>query len=32
VEAPWAYGKKGIDGVIPPNANLNFEIELISID
>ncbi|GAB5591477.1 Putative ubiquinone biosynthesis monooxygenase [Umbelopsis nana] len=32
VEAPWAYGKKGVDGVIPPNANLNFEIELVSID
>ncbi|CAM0138302.1 FK506-binding protein 2B [Umbelopsis sp. WA50703] len=32
VEAPWAYGKKGIEGVIPPNANLNFEIELVSID
>ncbi|KAG2182417.1 hypothetical protein INT43_007347 [Umbelopsis isabellina] len=32
VEAPWAYGKKGIEGVIPPNANLIFEIELVSLD
>ncbi|KAI9286916.1 FK506 binding protein 3 [Umbelopsis sp. AD052] len=32
VEAPWAYGKKGVEGVIPPNANLIFEIELVSID
>jgi FKBP-type peptidyl-prolyl cis-trans isomerase FkpA len=29
--AATAYGKRGAGGVIPPDANLSFEIELIDI-
>eukprot|EP01117_Protostelium_nocturnum_P004047 TRINITY_DN15320_c0_g1_i1.p1 TRINITY_DN15320_c0_g1~~TRINITY_DN15320_c0_g1_i1.p1 ORF type:complete len:231 (+),score=109.97 TRINITY_DN15320_c0_g1_i1:32-694(+) len=32
IEPHWAYGKKGIEGRIPPNSVLIFEVELLSID
>mmetsp|Transcript_17631 Transcript_17631/g.33700 ORF Transcript_17631/g.33700 Transcript_17631/m.33700 type:complete len:132 (+) Transcript_17631:157-552(+) len=31
IQAEWAYGKKGCPPVIPPNAALVFEMELVSI-
>ncbi|KAJ3181639.1 FK506-binding protein 2B [Gaertneriomyces sp. JEL0708] len=32
IESEWAYGKKGVEGKIPPNTELTFEVELIGID
>ncbi|PVV03082.1 hypothetical protein BB560_002447 [Smittium megazygosporum] len=33
IESEWAYGKKGHpEAGIPPNTNLTFEVELVSID
>jgi len=29
IEAEWAYGKNGIPGTVPPNADLIFDIELL---
>eukprot|EP01099_Mayorella_cantabrigiensis_P000471 TRINITY_DN1220_c0_g1_i1.p1 TRINITY_DN1220_c0_g1~~TRINITY_DN1220_c0_g1_i1.p1 ORF type:complete len:231 (-),score=99.43 TRINITY_DN1220_c0_g1_i1:70-732(-) len=32
IKAEYAYGKKGIEGKIPPNSNLIFDVELVRID
>lgn len=31
ISSQYAYGAEGIDGVIPPNADLIFDVELIDI-
>ena len=31
VPAAFAYGKKGIPGLIPPNTDLHLEIEMLNI-
>jgi len=32
IDADWAYGKKGIEGKIPPNSVLVFEVELLTVE
>lgn len=31
IQPEWAYGKKGLEGKIPPNSVLTFEVELVSV-
>jgi len=31
IQPDWAYGKKGLEGKIPPNSTLTFEVELVNI-
>jgi FK506-binding protein 3 len=31
IDPDWAYGKKGVEGRIPPNSVLIFEVQLIDI-
>lgn len=32
ITSDYGYGARGAGGVIPPNANLNFEVELLAIN
>jgi FK506-binding protein 1 len=32
ISSDYGYGSKGAGGVIPPNADLNFEVELLGIN
>ena len=32
IEAEWAYGRKGLEGKIPPNTPLVFEVDLVGIE
>jgi len=32
ITSDYGYGARGAGGVIPPNADLNFEVELLGIN
>ncbi len=32
ITSDYAYGPRGAGGVIPPNADLNFEVELLRLN
>jgi FK506-binding protein 3 len=31
IQSEWAYGKKGVEGKVPPNSTLIFHVELVSV-
>jgi FK506-binding protein 3 len=31
IQPEWAYGKKGVEGKVPPGATLTFQVELVSL-
>jgi FK506-binding protein 1 len=32
ITSDYGYGREGAGGVIPPNADLNFEVQLLEIN
>ena len=32
ISSDYGYGSQGVPGVIPPNADLDFEVELLAIN
>ena len=32
VPSPQGYGAEGVEGLVPPNADLIFEIELLAVE
>jgi FK506-binding protein 1 len=32
ITSDYGYGSRGVGGIIPPNADLDFEVELLEIN